>query len=1172
MNTGPLKTYAIQARKDFIQAVTDRAAQLGITPASIAPVQASSGSDQSVVVIAGAPFPASVVPSRERVVSAIERDGLRAVIEHVAYTWFNRLVALRYMEVHDYLDHGLRVLSDPGGGAVPEALVRLRDLDLPTLDRPKAIELAMAGNQDEALYRLILLAQCQHLAKPMPWLFDTRLHDGVDVLLPEHLLATDSLVRNLVGSIPEDDWKQGVEIIGWLYQFFISERKDEVIGSVVAPEDIPAATQLFTPNWIVQYLVQNSVGRLWMESYPNSTLRRHMPYYIEPAPQDPEVQAELDKLIVRDRTPESISVLDPACGSGHILVEAFRLLFQIYLERGHREREIPRLIFANNIFGLDIDDRAAQLACMTLLFEARRHDAKMFTNPPNIQVLAIQQSRESDRAIIDGSSFAAKTEVKALINAFAQAKTLGSLLRLSEYARAALPKIRSTLPEHAPQQNYLIESIKDIVRPLIAQAELLCRRYDAVVANPPYMGGKGMTRELKEFAKEEYPRSKADAFAMFIERGFELANDRGFNSMVTMQSWMFLSSYSDMRNYLLNNRTIVCMSHMDNGVMGIAFGTAATVIRNMGIGAHVGSYCYVSPSDIGKNGHPITFPVVNARLRSIKQSEFAKIPETPVAYWVPKETINFLCSCKSLGEIGSPRKGMCTRDNDHFVRFWHEVAISSIGFNCESRTAAKETGCKWFPYQKGGDFRQWYGNHQCVVDWENDGYRLLNMESLGWPGGSTNHNLEYIFKPAIVWSKITSSIPSYRISPPGYLYDDAAGMCSMPDLETAKNALAFLCSTTGQYLMNVLNPTVNIQPGNMAAMPISDVRAGKTAEELIALAKEDWDSFELSWDFRGNPWLGKKSIVEAWRDWTHTCDGRLTAARLREEANNIIFAEAYKLSGQVETRISDKQISLYIIPRRSDGTADPGIDTRRLMSYAIGCMMGRYSLDHQGIIYAHAGNLGFDRSKYPSFPADADGIIPLTDEAWFKDDATERFVEFVSKTWPAEGLEDNLIFVAKALGAKTNESSRDTIRRYLTDDFYKDHCQTYKKRPIYWLFASGKQRAFQCLVYLHRYNADSLGRMRADYVIPLQGKLQGRLTTLTEEVARAGSTAQRKQAQKALDLINKKIRELAVFDDQLRSYADKRIELDLDDGVKVNIRKFGTLIDLKPLGNLDSEE
>lgn len=1151
MNTATLKSYAQAARRDFLQAITDRAAQLGISANSIATVPHQT---TGAVVIEGTAFPVSILAPRKVVVDAIERDGFRAVIEQVAYTWFNRLVALRFMEIHGYLDHGLRILSNPGGGAVPEIVARLRDLDLPTLDKTKAIELAMAGNQDEALYRLILLAQCRHLAIPMPWLFETHLHEGLDLLLPEHLLATDSVIRKLVNEIPEDDWKNGVEIIGWLYQFFISERKDEVIGSVVAPQDIPAATQLFTPNWIVQYLVQNSLGRLWLESHPESGLRQFMPYYIEPAQQDPEVQTQLDALVQRGRSPESLTVLDPACGSGHILVEAFRLLYQIYLEQGHREREIPRLIFANNLFGLDIDDRAAQLACLALLFEARRHDRRIFVEPPPLNVLSIQQSVVKDKIFIDEIvGFSAQTEAKILIDLFTQAKTFGSLLRIPANIRALLPAVQNAL-QNVKNDYYWKADLLEKISPLVKQAEVMARQYEVVVANPPYMGGKGMTKSLKDFAKDEYPRSKSDAFAMFIERGFEMVVPAGFNAMVTMQSWMFLSSYEDMRKELLEKYTITCMGHMDNGVMGIAFGTAATVIRKHSCPNSVSSYSYTTMENIGSDNKPIIFPTPNERLKNTRQSDFAKIPGMPLAYWVEKSILNIFADNPQYSTICAPKVGLQTGSNDLFLRYWWEVNIQKT---------AIQNGSKWFLYNKGGERRSWYGNREFVVDWENNGERIKNFKDSNGKQLSRPQNTQFYFRESITWPYITSGGFSARYSPMGSIFD-VNGASSFPSSDIIYQLLALLNSSLIQIVSKIINPTLSFQSGDMERVPVSlEVLSSQDLKiisiETVQFSKFLWDSKEISWDFLGFKLLKSFETVSEF----FSSKATFFLDYKRKIENNEITID--KIIFQVYKIPSD------IIPHDHSVIQIPDKDelTYFLLSYSLGCMMGRYSIDHPGLIYANAGNVGFDHGKYPSFPADDDGIVPITDEAWFSDDATERFVQFVGAAWPKEHLEENLSFVAEALDPKQDEKPRDTIRRYFSDQFYKDHCQTYKKRPIYWKFSSGKHKAFECLIYLHRYNPEMLGRMRSEYVIPLQGKLQGRQTALTQEIASATSTAQRKQAQKALDTTEKKIRELATFDDQLRNFADQKIPLDLDDGVKVNIRKFGTLIDLAPVGGSD---
>jgi hypothetical protein len=965
-----------------------------------------------------------------------------------------------------------------------------------------------------------------------------------------------------------------------LYQFFISERKDEVIGSVVAPEDIPAATQLFTPNWIVQYLVQNSVGRLWMESYPNSKLRQHMPYYIAPAPQEPEVQAELDKIVVRDRTPESLTVLDPACGSGHILVEAFRLLFQIYLERGHREREIPRLIFAHNLFGLDIDDRAAQLACMTLLFEARKHDTRIFTNPPNLKVLAIQQSRDGDRAHIDAGAFSAKSQAKALINCFAEAKTIGSLLRVSDEIRSWLSVIRTAIPTAAGQQDYFESQIIDTLSPLLEQSDLLTRQYDAVIANPPYMGANGMTGILKKHIASEYACGSADLYACFMLRGVELARN-GFCAMITMQTWMFMSSYEEMRKSILSTGTLYSMCHFPYDghsptVMGINFGTTAWSYRALSVNDYKGTYTCSRYHELDGSGRPFQFPSINERLKSVDQELFTKIPGGPIAYWLDGPTFSLFENSPCMADRGIAKVGLQSGDNPRFLRLWHEVSISKIGFGFTSPELTSDSDYKWYPHNKGGERRKWYGNQDFVVLWENNGKEIRSFTDQNGRPKSYPRSSHLYFRECISWTDLTSGKSSFRHYPSGFVLDCAAAGFFANSDQCMHSHLAYLNSKFCESLIQIISPGLHFRtgyfdkvpvPGNLCELGLRDL-----SRRAVDIAKGDWDSDERSFNFTRIPTISSFNLMansfNQSADSTHSvCMEMLDI----EREMNARIVDGNNLD-PIYKSLSEDDLTLYKTPRDNNGRYIFIKEAKCFVSYAIGCMMGRYSLDHEGLIHAQAGNTGFDPSKYTTFPADADGIIPLTEESWFKDDATERLVEFVSKSWPSDALEENLSFLAKALGAKANESPRDLIRHYLVDNFYKDHCQTYKKRPIYWLFSSGKQRAFQCLVYLHRYHTETLSRMRADYVIPLQGKLQGRLAALTEEVARAGSTAQRKQAQKALDLIDKKIRELAAFDDQLRSYADKRIELNLDDGVKDNIRKFGTLIDLRPLGNLDSEE
>lgn len=576
-------------------------------------------------------------------------------------------------------------------------------------------------------------------------------------------------------------------------------------------------------------------------------------------------------------------------------------------------------------------------------------------------------------------------------------------------------------------------------------------------------------------------------------------------------------------------------------------------------------------------------------------SDFKKIPGSPIAYWIPNAALHALNMTMPLEEFATLRKGMCTRDNNYFVRSWQEVSILNIGFGCKTRAEAIESRKKWFPYQKGGEFRQWYGNHLSVVDWENDGYRLLHMENLGWQGNSTNHNLKYIFSTALVWSKITSHIPNFRLSPNGFLFDDASGMCHISESANVEHILGYLCSKVGQFYMGVINPTLNIQPGNMAALPILGIGPKEYVADIIEISKSDWDSYETSWDFTTLPLLDpshhQPTLAETYTTLrAHWRETTLEMQRLEEE-NNRIFIDAYGLEDELTPDVPISEITLTCNPHyryggdRSEEELEALLlaDTmRELVSYAVGCMMGRYSLDAPGLIYAHSGNERFweiyhekhnkpgpaqDKNhsynscdSWSSFSPDEDGIIPITDTDWFPDDAANRFIQFMSVAWPEKHLEENLEFVAIGLGPKRGESPTDTIRRYMTTGFFKHHMKMYKKRPIYWLFSSGKLRAFQCLVYLHRYNEGTLARMRTEYVIPLQGKFSARIEQLSGDISAATSTAHRKKLERERDNLVKQQAELLGFDEKLRHFADRRVSLDLDDGVKVNYGKFGDML------------
>jgi type II restriction/modification system DNA methylase subunit YeeA len=1148
VNTNKLKTYAQAARREFIKAVTERAHYYGLKEDSIDPCEVKG----DFAIINGSAFPKQVDDQRRKLEEQIKEKGFDQVMEEVAYTWFNRFAATRYMELHGFLSHGYRVLSHPEGSSIPEILEKAQHVELVGLDKEEVVKLKMDGTKDEELYSKLLISECNELSKAIPFLFE-RVQDYTELLLPDNLLHSDSIIRKLVNEIDEVEWQE-VEIIGWLYQFYISEKKDEVIGKVVKSEDIPAATQLFTPNWIVKYLVQNSLGAQWMRTYPDSTIKSKMDYYIEPAKQTDEVNAKVKEITPDTLNPEELTLLDPACGSGHILVEAYDLLKEIYLARGYRKRDIPEFILTKNLYGLEIDDRAAQLAGFALMMKARADDRSIFDRNIQPNIVSIQES----------SGIKAENEFIDLVNLFEQAKTYGSLIRVPEDLKDKLPELRKKIEEGKKGLNkqdlWTGSQYYERLLSLVDQAEIISRKYDVVVANPPYMGGKGMNAMLKEFANTQYPTTKSDLFAMFIERGFELAKqDKGNNSMVTMQSWMFLSSFEECRELWIHTKTITTMTHLGSHAFSTISGEVVTVTAFTFLNNHIGRYKpfflrLIEGSEEEKRQGIIN--KLNAFSHTV-QDDFKKIPGSPIAYWVSEGARMVFGLGELLGNVAMPRKGMVTADNPRFIRYWFEVSQGKISFVSNSREQAKASNAKWFPCQKGGYNRKWAGNTEHVVNWENDGYELLNMKDEGYKVGSTNHNLEYIFKPAIIWTKITSSDIGFRYSSFGFLYHDASSLCPVEHKMYEKKILGLLNSPVSRFLLEALNPTTNLNPGNLCTIPYVDLAIPDTSiDYMIKIAKFDWDSFENSWDFIVFPLLSDvlkgATVKDSYLNWEIQCNENIISVKQLEEENNRLFIKAYGLQDELSSDVPDGQITL--------ARADKEVDLKRLISYSVGCMMGRYSLDQKGIVYAHAGNDGFDHNKYKTFPADDDGIVPITDHEWFVDDAAFRFFRFIETAWNKDTLEDNLLFVADAIGRKTNESSRDAIRRYFVNGFFKDHLKTYKKRPIYWLITSGKEKAFQTLVYLHRYNEGTLSRMRTEYVLPLQSKMATRMEHLEKDKDHATSTSAANKVQKEIGRLRKQKEELLKFDEDLHHYADKKISLDLDDGVKVNYGKFGDLL------------
>lgn len=1162
MNKTNLKRYAPQARKDFIAAVTARAQLLGLTEVAGQPHAAPCQVNGDVAVIAGRPWPASVQGKRDRLLQRMNRDGFAATLEAVAYTWFNRFAALRYMELHDFLGHGRRVLSNPDG-ALPEVLSHAVELaeagDLPGLQVEQVRQLKL-DNQDGELFRRVLIAQCNALHGAMPFLFEA-IDDETELLLPDNLLLSDSVVAKLVAEIPEEDWVE-VEAIGWLYQFYISEKKDQVIGKVVKSEDIPAATQLFTPNWIVQYLVQNSVGRLWLMANPSSTLASQWPYYIQPAEQTPEVQAQLDALIQTridddggSLNPETITVLDPACGSGHILLVAYDVLKDIYLERGYQPRAIPRLILEMNLFGLDIDDRAAQLAAFALLMKARADDRRLFNDPPKLNVLSLQESKglDADELATHLSPFGLqRATLKALVDTFEHAKAFGSLIQIPAELNGRLAAMTVGLSQALQDGDLYARQAANEVLPMVWQAMVQGMHFDAVVANPPYMGNKAMNSLLRDFAGRKYPSSRTDLFAMFIEKGLDSCKPSGKTSMVTMDAWMFAPAYLDFRERILREVGIVSMPHFGSRAFDSISGEVVSTVA------------FSLDAITSPKGRPVFLRLVSGRSESEKnrmllsqspryvnhtQESFFDVSGSPLAYWLSEGFLHRMKDWRPLKELAEPRSGLTTGDNEKFLRLWFEVA----GFNSTITDIeyGEDVFDKWVPLNGGSDFRKWYGSNDYVIYWEGKGASIRNSPA------ATMANPAYQFKPGVTWSKISGSTISVRRTGAGFVFS-AVGLKSFPKSSDINLVCGLLNSKIVEYLVPVFSSNLTILSGDIAKYPVADGishEVSSNVDVLCDIARKDWDSRETSWDFLRNPLVaaGCINLEAAFNNLGEIVNSAVTHTRQLEERNNELLIAAYDLVGELSPDVPDTKITL--------GRVDREKDSQRLISFAIGCLMGRYSLDEPGLVYAQAGNVGFDPSRYEKiFPADTDGIVPVTDDRWFEDDAASRVREFLCAVWGPDTLDENMTWLAESLGIKGSETPDETVRRYLADKFFKDHLQTYKKRPIYWLFSSGKQGAFQALVYLHRYHEGTLARMRSEYVLPLTGKMQARMESLEVDIRQASSTAARNKLTKQLEALRKQHHELLAYDEKLRHYADQRIAIDLDDGVKVNYGKFGDLL------------
>ena len=1171
MNKTALKNFAIWARKKLISDITYSAGLLAVNENGIGEPLPQSRSDLQLFDIGTkdyAEVKGERISQRNSLVSAIrakaeELDNYKVafeyIVEEVAYTWFNRMIAIRFMEVNGYLP--IRVLSSESGKHEPDIVTTPFDAGLEfTGEESGRIYELRDNNRLEELFRMLFIRECNHLHDILPELFEAT-NDYSELLLSLSYTDKDGVVFHLVNDISEDDFnieKEGqVEIIGWMYQYYNTEPKDKVFAALkknvkITKENIPAATQLFTPHWIVRYMVENSLGRLWIEGHPDDDLRQGWEYYLDEAEQEPQVQAQLEEIRAgyREISPEDIRIIDPCMGSGHILVYAFDVLMQIYSAQGYSERDAAKLIVEKNLWGLDIDRRAYQLAYFAVMMKARQYNRRILTSGIKPNLFVIDDNRALTPEIIeyiaDGDSKMA-ADLRSISDDLTNAREYGSIINVQPVDFNGLIERIGIIAE-SDELNLIAMENKRIVcekiLPLVKQAQTLSQKYDVVCTNPPYMGGSGMNSVLSEYVKRCYSEAKSDLFAAIIIKCLEFTKQNGYSSLVTMQSWMFLSSFEEMRTKLLTLNTLTTLMHMENMVMGIAFGTAVSVFRKGAVKGYKGTYNQIKLADI-ENAKPKSFPVAGNRFAQVSSDNFSKIPGMPVAYWVSVNTINAFDKPKLESGVNAV-KGLDTCDNDTFVRFWNEVDIHNINFSARSSEDTFEA--KWYPYCKGGGYSKWYGFMDKVVDWKDDGNILRNLRDSNGKIKSRPQNIRYYFKEGLTWSTITSYKLSLRYM--NHCIFGGGGSAMFMSSNLYYN-LCFVNSKVTEYFLSFMNPTLNFLVGDILGLPIIIDESKKEVVEPLArnninISKIDWDSFEPSWDFKTHPLLKPVPLIsEAFAQWSDECEKRFTRLKSNEEELNRIFIDIYGLQDELTPEVEEKDVTV----RRADLTRD----IKSLVSYAVGCMFGRYSLDSEGLAYAGGD---WDGSKYKTFIPDPDNCIPVTDEEYFRDDIVVRFVDFIRTVYGADTLEENLTFIADALGTRGN-TSRERIRNYFLNDFIKDHIKMYQKRPIYWMFDSGKQNGFRALVYMHRWNADTTGNVRVEYLHKLQRIYENEIRQ-SQDVAETGSGREVSAAQKRIEKLTKQLKETHDFDEKIAHLALSRIDIDLDDGVKVNYEKVQT--------------
>ena len=1226
MNKTAIKNFAIWARNKLIADIQYRAGLMGITAEGIKNALPQSTPNMEFYDI-GTAEPYSItgeaIQQRKKlgvILRQKEKDSdyataYKYILEEVAYTWFNRLIAIRFMEVNDYLPSHIRVLSSETGKVEPDLVTTPFDteLDFTPAEEENILRLKTDNALDE-LFRLLFIKQCNALNEILPALFE-KTNDYTELLLNLSVVDQDGVVYHLIHDIDENDFnieKGGqVEIIGWLYQYYNTEPKNAAFAKngKITKDEIPAVTQLFTPDWIVRYMVQNSLGRLFIDKRKNEgvfadgrgldemtwdeaeekriTAEKHLAeqmewkYYLPEAAQTKEVREQLDKIQQQSEYKDvrDIKVIDPCMGSGHILVYAFDVLMQMYEDAGYNQRDAAKSILENNLYGLDIDDRAYQLAYFAVMMKARQYNRRILNGETTCQVYAIQESNNINRTHLkylgagmdDLEVNTARVQVEGLLDTLRDAKEYGSILKVESYNWELLRRFVSAADagDQVTLDSAGLEVTVAQLLTLIDIAETIAQKYDVVVTNPPYMAISNGDARLNEYVKKNYPDSKADLFAVFIECCSAMTEQNRYQAMITQHSWMFLSSFEKLRKKLLRKDTIN-MAHLGprafEEIGGEVVQTTSFVMRKSHVAEYKGTYCRLidPPTQRGKED----MFLAGKNRYTAQQSNFSKIPGSPVAYWV--SDLSFQCFAAGLlFSYAETKQGFKTGDNERFLRLWYECSVDK-----ESFSGDKEK--KWFPCTKGGEFRRWYGNFEYIVDWENDGYKIKNFFDSNGKLRSRPQNLQINFTKQLTWSSISSGNISFRQVADYFMYE-SKGPVLTPKIDFDL-MLAYLNTKVYQYFISVVAPTLDYSEGAVLRVPYVELRNDQINQQIMGnvgecvnLSRYDWDSFETSWDFQKHPLVPlaherqeqessqfRSSRIEkfgsiAWHydKWAQECEGRFNQLKANEEELNRIFIDIYGLQDELTPEVEDKDVTVR--------KADLQRDIKSLLSYAVGCMFGRYSLDSEGLAYAGGD---WDESKYQTFLPDVDGIIPITDEEYLGDDIVTRLCSWLKIVYGEDTLEENVDFIAKALGGR-GSSSREIIRNYFLKDFFKDHCKIYQKRPIYWLFDSGKQNGFKALIYLHRYTPDTIGNLRVDYLHKMQRVYESEIGRMQDMIDHSTNAREVAAATKRKEKLQKQLKECREYDEMIGHLALSRIELDLDDGVKVNYEKIQTASDGK---------